>query len=138
MSIIESAKKLRQIILQATESLADDIAVEAPELFPSLTNSGNLVKAGTRINWNGKLLRASTDLWDTTANNPDNARIMWEDVTPKGGYRDIPETITAGLAFSVYECGWWKGELYKSLINNNVWNPEQYSSAWEKVGESNG
>lgn len=73
------------------------------------------------------------DLWDTKKNNPDNAPALWEDIEYKEGYRIIPETITAGTAFMKNECGWWKDTLYKSILDNNVWAPEQYPSGWEEV-----
>lgn len=101
-------------------------------LFPRLKQDGALVKAGTRINWGGVVKRAATDLWDTEANNPDNAPTLWEDISFREGYRIIPETITAGTAFALDECGWWGDVLYKSLIAANVYTPEQYPAGWEQ------
>ena len=92
-----------------------------------------MIKVGTRINWNGVLKRASVDLYDTLENNPDNAPTLWEDIEYKEGYRIIPQTITVGTAFSKDELGWWEDTLYKSLLDNNVWTPEQYPSGWEIV-----
>lgn len=133
MNILENARKLRKIIEQASESLDDAVASEAPELFTSLKYDGALIKAGTRINWNGVIKRASADLWDTEANNPSYAPTLWEDIAYKQGYRIIPETITAGTAFSNGEMGWWGGTLYKSVIDNNVWTPIAHSAGWEKI-----
>lgn len=133
MNILENARKLRKIIEQASESLNDAVASEAPELFGNLKYDGALVKAGTRINWNGVIKRAAVDLWDTEANNPSNAPTLWEDIAYKQGYRIIPETITAGTAFSNGEMGWWGDTLYKSVIDNNVWTPVTYPTGWEAV-----
>jgi hypothetical protein len=94
--------------------------------------NGKLIKAGTRINWNGTVMRAATDLWDTEENNPQNAPTLWEEINYRSGYRVIPETITVGTAFAMDEIGWWKDMLYKSLIANNVWNPDAYPAGWEK------
>lgn len=133
MDILERARLLRKNIIVSSESLEDKEASVTPELFARLNENGELVKAGTRINWNGVLKRAAVDLWDTKENNPDNAPTLWEDITYKEGYRIIPETITAGTAFSKDECGWWKDTLYKSILDNNVWTPEQNPSGWEEV-----
>ena len=92
-----------------------------------------LIKAGTRINWNGTLKRAAVDLWDTEENNPDNAPTLWEDINYRAGHRIIPEVITVGLAFSKDETGWWNGMLYKSLRDANTYTPEQYAAGWELV-----
>lgn len=124
---------LRKNIIVSSASLEDKVASETPELFARLNQNGELIKVGTRINWNGVLKRASVDLYDTLENNPDNAPTLWEDIEYKEGYRIIPQTITVGTAFSKDELGWWEDTLYKSLLDNNVWTPEQYPSGWEIV-----
>ena len=131
----EAARKLRPYIEQGSASLDDKTASEALTLFPRLKQDGSLVKAGTRIDWNGTLMRAAVDLWDTEQNNPDNAPTLWEPVMYKNGVRIIPETITATLAFSKGERGWWQGVLYESLIDGNVYTPTQYPAGWAEVKE---
>lgn len=133
MTYIEQARKLRPLIEQAAASLPDKDASEGAALFPRLKGDGSLVSAGTRINWGGVIKRAAVDLWDTDANNPDNAPTLWEDIAYRQGYRIIPATITAGAAFDQGECGWWGDVLYKSLIASNVWTPDAYPAGWEAV-----
>ena len=125
------AIKLRTIVEKAAASLEDKTASEAPSLFPRLKQDGSLVKAGTRINWNGTVKKAAVDLWDTRENNPDNAPTLWEDILYKDGYRIIPETITVTTAFQKGEYGWYGDNLYESLIDNNVYTPEQYKAGWK-------
>ncbi|MCI7808031.1 hypothetical protein MR626_01875 [bacterium] len=129
----KDALRLRAIVEQAAASLDDKTASTAATLFPRLRQDGTLVKSGTRINWNGTIKKAAVDLWDTEANNPDNAPALWEDIAYRDGFRVIPQTITAGTAFALDECGWWSDALYRSTISNNVWTPEQYSAGWEQV-----
>jgi hypothetical protein len=126
------ALKLRALIEQASASLPDKEASEAAILFPRLKHDGSLIKDGTRINWYGVVKRAAADLWDTEANNPDNAPSLWEDISYREGIRIIPAVITAGAAFAKDELGWWGDVLYKSLIAANVYTPEQYPAGWEK------
>ena len=133
MGILEKARMQRQNILISSASLEDKEASKTPELFARLNENGELVKAGTRINWNGTLKRASVDLWDTEENNPNNAPSLWEDILYKDGIRIIPEVITVGTAFSKDELGYWGDVLYKSLIDNNVWTPDANPSGWELV-----
>ena len=130
MDLLEKARMLRKNIVVGSANLEDKVASETPELFDRLKENGELIKVGTRINWNGVLKRASVDLWDTKENNPDNAPSLWEDIEYKEGHRIIPNTITVGTAFSKDECGWWNDTLYKSLLDNNVWTPEQNPSGW--------
>ena len=125
------ALKLRAIIETAAASLDDKTASTAPTLFPRLRQDGSLIKAGTRINHNGSIKRAAVDLWDTADNSPDNAPTLWEDILYRDGYRIIPDVITAGTAFALDELGWWGDKLYKSLLEANVYTPEQYPRGWE-------
>ena len=129
------AMRLRAIVEQAASSLDDKTASTAGMLFPRLKQDGALIKAGTRINWNGNLKRAAVDLWDTQENNPGNAPTLWEDIAYRDGYRIIPATITAGTAFALDECGWWGDTLYRSKLAANVYTPEQYPAGWEVVTE---
>lgn len=124
---------LRSMVEQAVTSLDDQTASTAVILSRKMHYDGSLIPAKTRINWQGKLKRASVDLWDTEANDPDNAPTLWEDISYKDGFRIIPEVITATLAFAEGECGWWGDALYRSKVNGNVYTPAVYPANWELV-----
>lgn len=134
MSILDEARKVRQIIETVMSNTDDKVASQAISLSPSLKEDGNLISAGTRIKYNGVLKRAIVDLWDTAENNPDNAPTLWEDVLYKDGIRIIPDVITVTSVFELGELGWWKDKLYESLIPTNVYTPEQYPAGWEQKG----
>ena len=127
------ALKLRAIVEQAAASLDDKTASEAPTLFPRLKQDGSLVRAGTRINWGGTVMKAAVDLWDTAENAPDHAPTLWETLDYKDGYRIIPSVITVTTAFAKGERGWWNGKLYESAVDSNVYTPEQYAPNWTEV-----
>lgn len=124
IKLFESLEKMRSIT-------PDSVASETVDAYKKLNEDGQLIKAGTRINWNGQIKRARNDMWDTNLNNPDNAPTLWEDINYNQGYRIIPEIITASAAFADGECGWWNDALYCSLVNNNVWTPDTYPAGWE-------
>jgi hypothetical protein len=110
-----------------------DASVE-PTLSRAMHYDGKLIPAGTRINWGGILKRAAVDLWDIEENNPDNAPELWEDVLYRDGIRVIPKVITAGLAFSFGEIGWWDDVLKRSIRpgeKTNVHTPEEAPELWE-------
>ena len=127
------ALKIRALAMDSAVEMDDVNASTIPEMFPRLKLDGSLVKAGTRINWGGKLKKAAVDLWATAENTPDAAPTLWEDLNYVKGYREIPEVITVTTAFAKGELGWWKGIVYESLQDNNVWNPEQFAAGWRKV-----
>lgn len=113
----------------------DATASRAVEFHPAMRYDGSLIPAKTRIKWGNGLKRAAVDIWDTEENNPDNAPTLWEDISYKDGFRIIPEIITATLAFSEGECGWWKDVLYRSKVNGNVYNPDVYPDNWDVANE---
>lgn len=120
----EKSKVTLDKAVAVVRAAPDAVASTAPELFPSLTGDGSLVKAGTRINWGGVLKKAAVDLWDTTENTPDAAPSLWVGIAYRDGIRIIPETITVAEQFSAGEIGWWGDVLYISKVNDNVHTPE--------------
>ena len=128
------AIQLRAVIEQAAQTLDEKTISEAPELCRALKQDGSLVRAGTRINWNGTIKKAAVDLWDTEVNDPDHAPSLWADIAYRDGYRIIPETITVTTAFSKGEKGWWTdGKLYESKVDSNVYTPAQYADNWKEI-----
>lgn len=132
----EEALKLRGIIEQASASLPDSRASEAPTLFPSMKLDGSLIPVGTRINWNGVIKKAAVDLWAMESNNPDNAPPdLWADINYRNGIRIIPESITVTTAFAAGELGWWGDVVYRSKVDANVFTPAQFADNWEVYTE---
>ena len=62
------------------DSVTDDVASKVPEIFPKLNGDNKFIRAGTRINWDGKVKKAINDRYDTFDNNPDNAPQLWKDI----------------------------------------------------------
>ena len=130
------AERIRAQVEAGAAALPDAEASIEPSLTRKMRYDGSLIKSGTRIDWGGVLKRAAVDIWDTEENNPDNALDLWENVLYRDGIRVIPDVITAGLAFSYEELGWWGDVLMRSILpgeKTNVYTPELYQAAWEKV-----
>ena len=126
------AQKLIADIVKLREAATDAQASLTVSVYPTLKQDSSLIKSGTRINHNGMIIRAAVDLYDTETNSPENAPTLWETLNYKEGYRIIPEVITVGTAFSKGELGWWNNELYESLVDSNVYTPDQYAPNWSK------
>ena len=128
------ALRIRAIVEQAAESLDDQTVSTAPMLLRKLKQDGKLVSTGTRINWGGTIKRAAVDLWDTEENNPDNAPALWQEIEYRNGIRVIPAAIPATDPFELGDYGWWGNDLYQSAYDgDNVWTPEGYPAAWQKI-----
>jgi hypothetical protein len=128
---VEEAKK--PYVESLIENLDDATASTVIPLYGGMKYDGALIKAGTRINWNGSLKRAAVNLWDREDSNPDKAPNLWEDILYRDGYRIIPEVITVGLVFAFDEIGWWGDALYRSKRADNAHTPEQDPDGWELV-----
>lgn len=131
----EEAYAFRKQIEAAALNLDDKGASMSVDFYSDLFYLGGLVLAGTRINHNGVLYKATVDLWDKEENNPDNAPNLWEEIAYHNGVRIIPETITVTTAFAKDELGFWKadGKTYKSLLDANVYTPAAYPQGWEEI-----
>lgn len=125
----------RKQLEKATANLDDKSASKSVVLYPEMKYDETLIKAGTRINFEGKLYKATVDLWDAETNNPKNAPTLWEEIAYHNGIRIIPETITVTTAFAKDELGYWEadGKVYKSLLEANVYTPAAYPQGWEEV-----
>ena len=130
------AYKLRAIVEQASASLDDQTASMGAALFPRMKYGGELIKTGTRINWQGKVKKAAVDLWDREENNPESAPTLWADVDYVDGVRRIPETVSGifdtAQQFAEGEEGYSTadGLVYVSLVNGNVYTPQLVPSNW--------
>ena len=129
----EAAKPVRATMDKAGGLLTDQEASGVVALYPTMQFDGSLIPAGTRIQWDNQIKRAAVDLWDTLENTPDAAPALWSSIDYRDGVRVIPEIITAELAFSRGELGWWAGTVYESLLDANVWTPEAYPAGWKEV-----
>ena len=132
----DEALKIRAQVEAGAAALPDMEASKEPTLSRTMRYDGKLIPAGTRINWGGVLKRAAVDLWDNAESNPDNALDLWENVLYRDGIRVIPKVITAGLAFSYGEQGWWGNVLMRSIRpgeKTNVHTPEEAPELWEGV-----
>lgn len=130
---LDAAKPVRSTMNKAGTLLDDREASSCVSLYPMMQFKGELIAAGTRINWNGQIKRAAVDLWDTYENSPDAAPSLWSSIAYKDGERIIPLTITADLAFAKGELGWWADTLYESQLDANVWTPDDYPAGWMEV-----
>jgi len=130
------AEVLKEKLDSIAADLPDEIAVEHPEIYGELRNSGELVPTNKRINWNGVVMKAKVDLWDRLDQNPDNAPELWDELLfSDTNYREIPEIITTELAFGKDEIGYWpkNGKHYKAKRDGVVHNPEVYPADWDEV-----
>ena len=87
--VIEAARQQRALMEQMADAMDDKTASMFVSMARRLRGNGALITAGTRINWNGALRKATVDLVDTFENTPDMAPALWEPVMYQDGVRII-------------------------------------------------
>ena len=129
----ERARQLRPIIEKAAESLPDEDALEAVELFP-IWEPDTEYTADERVSYADKLYRCVQSHTSQADWTPDATPALWTEV-PKSG--EIPVWKQPTGAQDAYMTGdkvWYPDKdtiVYISTVDNNVWQPGVYG--WDTV-----
>lgn len=135
MISLQKARQLRAMIEKAAVSLADEDALSAVELFPTWV-SGKSYEANERIRYDGKLYRVvqahtSQDNW-----TPDITPALFTEVAPPGVIPVWKQPTGTQDAYNTGDKVHYpdeNGPVYESTMDNNVWSPETYPTAWRLV-----
>lgn len=127
----EKARQLRPLIEKAAESLPDDDALEAVELFP-VWATGVSYTTDERVSYAEKLYRCVQSHTSQADWTPDATPALWAEVAKPG---EIPVWKQPTGAQDAYQKGdkvHYPGKddpVYISTVDNNVWSPQTYG--WE-------
>lgn len=124
------AKQLRAAIEAASASLDDQTASTVPELYPEWDPS-KLYTAGDRVQYGGvlyKCLQAHTaqEAWSPTASPSLWAQVLGETLS-EWVQPDSTNPYMKGDKVI------FNGQIYASVIDNNVWSPSAHPAGWEAV-----
>ena len=134
--IMKGIAQLRLAMKDFAATVDDDKAYKYPTLFDAW-EAGKDYKKGDRVERLGKLWKAlqphkSIDDW---APGEEGVEALWVEIAAPGEYREIKEGMLSTEAFAIGEIGWYKTEdnLYRSMIDANVWTPDEFPTGWEKI-----
>lgn len=134
MTLKEMARKIRPIIEKAVQSLQEADAVEAVTLYPAWDGNGVQYTAGTRLRHDGELYTVLQNHTSQPGWSPKQAPSLFAkvlipdpDVVPDWQQPDSTNPYMTGDKVR------FRGEVYESLIDNNVWSPADYPQGWKKV-----
>ena len=130
-SLVDLAKKLRPIIEKAAASLNDADAIIAISLFP-IWEPAKTYTEGIRVNYNEVLYRCLQTHTSQLGGTPATLYDLWEEVKveeilewhqPNGDGYQLGDKIS------------YDGKIWESLINNNIWPPNDLgaTSMWKEV-----
>lgn len=130
----EHLRKLKEMVHKASESLPDEDALEAVELFP-VWGVGIDYARTVRVRYEDKLFRCEQPHTSQAGWEPPNVPALWTEVAKPG---EIPVWKQPTGAQDAYMKGDKvhypdaDGSVYESDVDNNVWEPGVYG--WTEIG----
>lgn len=120
-------------------SVSDAAALKMPEFYPEWDGDSHEYKVGDRVNYGGtlyKVLQAHTSqsTWTPTDAPSLFAKVLVtgdEDTPPEWEQPDSTNPYMKGDRVT------YNGKVYESLVDNNVWSPENYPQGWQEVTDTN-
>lgn len=129
----EHLRKLKEMVHKASESLPDEDALEAVELFP-VWGIGIDYARTVRVRYEDKLYRCEQPHTSQAGWEPPNVPALWTEVAKPG---EIPVWKQPTGAQDAYMKGDKvhypdaDGPVYESDVDNNVWEPGAYG--WTQI-----
>ena len=134
MSYVEEAKKLRPIIEEASKFLSDEVAQDAPELFPSWKPNGYDYKVKDRVHFGEYLYKCILDHTSQEDWPPNEAVSLWVKIAdPAIEWPDWVQPIGAHDAYAKGDKVTHNDKHWISEIDANVYEPGVYG--WTEAGE---
>lgn len=137
MTLIELAQKLRPLIEKAVEYLDDAEAIEATTLYPAWSGDGVAYEKDFKVKYNQvlyKVLQAHTSqlAWNPEVSPSLFAKVLIPDpeVIPEWEQPDSTNPYMIGDKVR------FEGQVYESLIDNNIWSPAAYPAGWQLVSNT--
>lgn len=127
--------KFREFIEKGATSLTDTEALEAVALFPAWA-VGVAYSVGERVQYDGKLykvVQAHTSQADWT---PPLVPALFTEVAKPGEIPVWKQPTGAQDAYNKGDKVWYPDvntTVYESVIDSNVWSPNDYPQGWKVV-----
>lgn len=115
----------------------DNVAGYIPEVFPVWSATAVQYEKDQRVQYNGVLYKVLTAHTSQETWKPDVSPSLFVKVISSIS-GEIPdwEQPSAGNAYMKGDKVRYNGKVYESLIDNNVWKPDEYPAGWKEVTET--
>ena len=139
MNRLQAAEQFRKALQMFAQTLTDEQAMEISIIYPAY-------EVGRAYSVNEMFTYGINDVGDPQLYRVVQAHTSQSDWTPDAtpalytpiglseeGYPKWSKPTGAHDAYNTGDIVDYNGTLYKSLIDGNVWSPEEYPAGWEEV-----
>lgn len=134
MTLLELAQKLRPYIEKAALSLPDEDALEAVDLFPKWDPNHTQYLIDDKVKYNSILYRCLQSHMSQEGWDPVSAPSLWAKVLiPDPNVVPEWEQPDSTNPYQVGDRVMFEGQIYESVISNNIWSPTQYPAGWKLI-----
>ena len=131
-NFLEKAREIRSQLDILTSEMTDEQALQSRILFREWNGNGIIYEVGQRVTYNEilyKVLQPHTSQVDWT---PDVTPSLYtkvlipdENIIPEWQQPDSTNGYMVGDKII------YNGQVYESLIDNNIWSPIDYPAGWQ-------
>ena len=142
MNMIQAALEFRKAMEYLVQKIDVDAELEKlleiPSLFPAYAvgisyKTKDVFSYGVNEVGDPQLYQVLQDHTSAAEWTPDTATSLYKKIgVTEEGYPEWVQPLGATDAYNTGDIVSYKGVLYRSLINGNVWSPEAYPSGWEE------
>ena len=135
MGMYEDRARVKMANYRAAASgTTDEKAILAPELFDRWSAESVAYAVGDRVRYGDLLYKCLTAHTSQESWTPDAAPSLWVRIDdPAIEWPEIRNPIPAENPYMQGDKCQKNGIKYISLIDNNVWQPEDYPQGWQVV-----
>ena len=141
MNMVQAALEFRKAMEYLIQKIDVDTelekVLEIPSLFPAYAvgvayKTKDVFSYGVNEVGDPQLYQVLQDHTSSAEWEPDTATSLYKKIgVTEEGYPEWVQPLGATDAYNTGDIVSYKGILYRSLIDSNVWSPETYPSGWE-------
>ncbi|HIR04217.1 MAG TPA: hypothetical protein IAD34_09175 [Candidatus Scatovicinus merdipullorum] len=147
MNITQAAVEMRKVIQYFAQTFDIDtqldMILEVPSVFPAYAvnvayKTKEVISYGKNSVGDPQLYQILQDHTSSAEWTPDTATSLYKKIgISEEGYPEWVQPLGATDAYNMDDVVSYKGTVYRSTIDANVWSPELYPTGWEKYVKSN-
>ena len=139
MDKIQMAEQLRRVLQMFAQTLTDDEAMEVPSVYPTYEvgrayKIGEMLTFGTNGVGDPQLYRVVQEHTSQADWVPDSTPSLYEPIgLNTKGYPIWSRPTGAHDSYAIGDIVDYNGTLFESLINGNVYSPDEYPAGWKAL-----